>query len=177
MKIPREELFFESLDYTSHQKMIQGFYCGNDLIDNYIKTDYLSEYNHSFGLASTQLVTYKDELVAFVTSRCTQVKIEEDEAKEIGTEVFYVPALEIMYLAVDKRFQQRGVGESLVVSMIFEAYQVLKYYGCRYLFLWSVPEAKTFYIEKCFFEQTSFVDNGLLLLKFKLVDDPELFEY
>lgn len=120
MKIQREELFFESLDYASHQKMIQGFSCGNDLIDNYIKTDYLSEYNHSFGLASTQLVTYKDEIVAFVTSRCTQVKIEEDEAKEIGTKVFYVPALEIMYLAVDKRFQQRGIGEAVVVSMIYE---------------------------------------------------------
>jgi GNAT superfamily N-acetyltransferase len=177
MKILREELLFQSLDYTSHQKMIQGFSCGNDLIDNYIKTDFRSEYNHSFGLASTQLVTYEDQLVAFVTSRCTQVKIEEDEAKEIGTELFFVPALEIMYLAVDKRFQQRGIGESVVVSMIYEAYQVLKYYGCRYLFLWSVPKAKNFYIEKCFFDQTSYVDEGLILLKFKLVDDPELVEY
>jgi GNAT superfamily N-acetyltransferase len=158
---------------------IQGFSCGNSLINNYIVTHYLSRRDHSLGIASTTIVLYKEEVSAFFTACCTQVKIPKEESHILGLDHLYVPAIEVKFLAVREDFQRIGIGSAVLQTIIADAYLLSERFACRYIFLWSVPDpsALKFYRDN-FFEETGAVNtDGLHMMMFQLPEDIEEEEY
>lgn len=55
------------------------------------------------------------------------------------------PSIKIARLAVDKRFERKGIGRYLVLAAIGLALSVTKIIGCRYLTVDSKPESISFY--------------------------------
>lgn len=123
------ELTIKPLDKLPFD-FVQGFSCGNPLINHYLKTQYYALRDHLLGIASTSVLLYENNVVAFFTASCTQVEIPEDESKQIGINDLYVPAIEVKFLAVSQEFQGRGIGSiilSLIVSEVFKLSAMFAY--------------------------------------------------
>lgn len=91
--------------------------------------------------------------------------------ESIGTSNRRVPAIEVKYLAVDQRFQGRGIGKFVVEGIIGEIYSISQRFACRYIFLRSVPEALEFYRKRFFVDMEQTNSEKLRLMMF-LVPDP-----
>jgi GNAT superfamily N-acetyltransferase len=177
-KIKDNELIFESLVNVPLDN-IQGFSCGNQLIDNYIKTHYRAEMEHLLGLASTTVVTYRGTVVAFFTALCSTFSVNSDEAINLGITNPSVPAIEVLYFAVCKDYQQKGIGRAILKKLIWEVYEISQKVACRYLFLWSVPDDTTlqFYKSMFFKDMEKTRSDGLQLLRFQIPQDLEEEKY
>ncbi|CAM4162218.1 GNAT family N-acetyltransferase [Paenibacillus alkaliterrae] len=178
LKVAPEELTFVPLDKVSIEH-VQGFSCGNRLIDNYFFTTYKARYDHQNGLAATTVIIYEEKAVGFFTAACTQVQISKEEASSLGISTFLVPAIEVKFLAVEERFQDKGIGTLAINKIIYDVYQFSQIFACRYLFLWSVPDerALSFYQNR-YFEDTGTVNSeNLHLMMFQIPDDADIEEY
>jgi|GEM_PF-3269314 len=158
---------------------VQGFSCGNSLINDYLKTHYCALRDHQLGIASTSVVLYENKAVAFFTASCTQVEIPEDESKQLGLHNLYVPAIEVKFLAVAQDYQRRGIGTILLRLIVSEAYKLSAMFACRYIFLWSVPDERALKLYKDhFFEDTGTRNSdGSHLMMFQLPSGIEDEEY
>lgn len=173
--IQLSELDFQPLDNVDSD-IIRGFSCGNLSIDGYLKNEYNTRWDHRIGITSTTVILYQGMSVAFFTSCCTQVKIDEAEARELGMQILYVPAVEVKFFAVHQSYQGRGIGKHVIEMIIGEVYNFSQKFACRYIFLWSVPteQALAFY-KKRFFEDTGQTNyEGLRLMMFLIPDRIDL---
>jgi GNAT superfamily N-acetyltransferase len=55
------------------------------------------------------------------------------------------PAIKIARLAVDKKFERKGVGRFLILAAVGKVHQISKDVGCRYITLDSKRESVGFY--------------------------------
>lgn len=176
--ISPEELTFVPLDKVSIEH-VQGFSCGNRLIDDYLFTTYKARYDHLNGLAATTVIIYSDQAVGFFTAACTQLQISKEEARSLGISTLLVPAIEVKFLAVEERFQDRGIGTVAISKIIYDVYLFSQIFACRYLFLWSVPDEKALrFYENRFFKDTGTTNSeNLHLMMFQIPDDMDIEEY
>lgn len=172
------ELTIQPLDKLPFD-FVQGFSCGNPLINDYLKTHYCALRDHQLGIASTSVVLFENNVVAFFTASCTQVEIPVEESKQLGIDDLYVPAIEVKFLAVSQGYQGRGIGTILLSLVVSEAYKLSAMFACRYIFLWSVPEdrALRLYTDHYFIDTGTRNADGSHLMMFQLPNDLEDEEY
>ncbi|MGG1513891.1 GNAT family N-acetyltransferase [Paenibacillus oryzisoli] len=175
------DLSITTLDKVS-DNLIQGFSCGNSLIDDYLKTAFRARLDHTLGLASTTVFIYMDDIVAFFTALCTRISIPEEEARMLGLQAdreISVPAIEVKYFAVREDLQNQGIGTIALQILLANAYQTSERFACRYIFLWSVDTEKALnFYKRNLFEDTGTVNHeGCHLLMFQLPEDIEVEEY
>ena len=139
MKISPADLTILPLDKVPFD-FVQGFSCGNPLINNYLTTRYYALRDHLSGIASTTVVLFENHVIAFFTAVCTQVEIPKEESRHLGISDLYVPAIEVKFLAVAQGYQARGIGTILLSLIVAEVYELSAMFACRYIFLWSVPD-------------------------------------
>jgi GNAT superfamily N-acetyltransferase len=161
--------------------LVQGFSCGNDFIDNYLRTHFCALWDHTNGLTSTTVILFQNEIVAFYSANCTQVHIPSNEARMLGIASgrLSVPAIEVKYLAVSQEHQGRGIGKIIIETVIADVYQLSRRFACRYIFLWSVPieQAISFYTRRFFKDTGETNTSGLRLMKFQIPPDIGEEEY
>lgn len=157
---------------------VQGFSCGNPLIDAYLKTEFKALYDHKIGIASTNIVLFEDIVVGFFRASCTQVKVPEVD-NSIGISTLYVPAIEVKFLAVSENYHRRGIGKIILSLIVSQAYEFSTIFACRYIFLWSVPEpgALNLYTSHFFIDTGTENNDGSHLMMFQLPEDIEVDEY
>ncbi|MED4402284.1 GNAT family N-acetyltransferase [Metabacillus fastidiosus] len=160
---------FNKIDFLSLDKtyqLVQGFSCGNDWINDYLKQPSNAIFDHRLGISSTTTLVYENEIVAFFTANCSHLEIPMEEAREIGLkDDLFIPAVEVKYLGVKEKYQTNGIGTYLLQFIIGKVLEITPVFACRYIFLWAV-EDKIEYYEKRYFQLTGKEENGLYLMKF-----------
>ena len=136
-------------------KPLEDFHClstfcsGVESMDNFIRTDFrMSVENH---YCSAYVVRYQDEVVAVFALSFDSLDLDADDKEELETgisstdtpdidwnykDTFYAkpryPALDIAYLAVQKRWRGQGVG-NLLINTIAEQARSQTFAGCQFL--------------------------------------------
>ncbi|MBO5627074.1 MAG: GNAT family N-acetyltransferase [Prevotella sp.] len=138
-----------------HVKPLEDFHCLNEFhsgvesMDNFIRGDFrLSVENH---YCSAYIVKYQEEIVAVFALSFDSLDLDIDDKEYLETgmsgvgtpdidwnykDIFYAkpryPALDIAYLAVQKKWRGRGVG-NLLLDTIAEQARSQTFAGCQFL--------------------------------------------
>lgn len=157
------------------------FDCGNEGLNSYIRDFRESLYYHASNFNNTTVIM-DDEAdceVAYITTRFNALIITEQEIKDLKEELEIkynlpneIPAIEILYLAVNNNQQERGYGEMILGSVLAKALRISTIVGCRYIFLWSIREQDTidFYKKRGFKEmRESSEGENLMLMRLDLL--------
>ena len=138
--IPDSELHTISLN-KSHN--LSSFSCLNKELNDFLKNDALNDQINM--ISRTSLCFWNDELVGFFTLVADTI-----EAKSVidGLEHYEYrkyPGVKIARLAVDSRFERRGIGTYLLLAAIGKTLSVSENIGCRYILVDSKKNSIGFY--------------------------------
>ncbi|MEM5003311.1 hypothetical protein [Priestia megaterium] len=155
--------------------LVNDFDCGVPVVNSFLKEYYSAYYNHILGIATTNLMFYRDEFIGYFTSRCTSIEVDANEAKKIGG-ILQVPAIELYYIGIDNKFRGLRIGEYVIKVLIGQAIAINKTFACRYFFLRSIPERVAYYTDpdSFDFEVVGQDEDGLFLLKHFI---PDFFDF
>src|SRR6266571_3287536 len=138
-------------------RKVQSFDSGNKDLDDFLNTEEVTRYEEE-GFGRTYLVYYQGEVVAYFTVSFDSLRVEYlktvksfSELAEMQLEA--LPAVKVGRLAVDKRFQNMGIGRMLLRYIAGMAIEMGGRMGVRLLVLQAKPESIPFY-EKCGFRLT-----------------------
>lgn len=97
---------------------VRGFSCGNRDLDEFLNTEQVERYEQE-GLGRTYLVFYEGGPVAYFTVSFGSLRIEylktwKSFSRMSEMQLEAIPALTIGRLAVDRRYQTRGIGRALL---------------------------------------------------------------
>ena len=70
-------------------KFVQGFSCGDHMIDGYLKQKNNALNDHKLGVSSTTIVVYDKEIVAFFTANCAHLEIPVEEAIPFYQSIYF----------------------------------------------------------------------------------------
>lgn len=135
-EIDLEKIQFKRLTGESD---VSDFDCGDSKeeedLNDFLKNDALNHQNKRMG--NTQLVHYKNKVVAFFTLMMDKVHLSEKEKKKVDLKEFgytYLPALKVGRFAVDRRYQHKGVGPYLIKVITGLALaEDSEYPACRFI--------------------------------------------
>ena len=115
------------LEVISEKHNLESFSCGVKTIDEYLKTQALSDCKNM--LSKTYVVTDGKQIVAFCTVILHSLKDGEKEffIDKNRCSQQRVPALLIGQLAVDERHKGKKIGTSLIQKMISNALSITNY--------------------------------------------------
>ncbi len=138
--IPDSELIMVPLDKKHN---LFPFNCSSSELNDFLKNDSLSDQNNM--ISRTGLCFWKDELVGYVALLADTI-----EAKAVidGLERYEYrkyPGVKIARLAVDSRFERKGIGTYLLAAAIGKTLSVCESIGCRYLLVDSKKNSIGFY--------------------------------
>jgi GNAT superfamily N-acetyltransferase len=138
--IPDSELTMVSLEQKHN---LFSFNCSSPELNDFLKNDALADQNNM--ISRTGLCFWKDELVGFVALLADTI-----EAKAVidGLEHYEYrkyPGVKIARLAVDSRFERKGIGTYLLAAAIGKTQSVCESIGCRYLLVDSKKNSIGFY--------------------------------
>ena len=108
--------------------------------------------HHTRHLARTFVIVEegKNTILAYASVLCTQIRAEVVEGEPDFPYTDY-PALKLARLAVDHRYQKRGIGDVLVNFILSMARdQIMPHAECRFLVLDAKPGSVKFYERKGF---------------------------
>jgi GNAT superfamily N-acetyltransferase len=139
-RIPSSELTIVPLN--EHHNLLL-FNCSSLELNDFLKNDALADQNNL--ITRTSLCFWKDELTGYVALVADTI-----EAKAVidGIERYKYskyPAIKIARLAVDSRFERRGIGIYLVKIVMGQALSICSSIGCRYILVDSKEESTGFY--------------------------------
>ena len=132
---------------VKEQKYLQNFSCGNQSIDKYFRKKAIEDET-----AVTYLYIDKEEdvLIACVTLSCSAIYTDEEDVRST-----VLSAMEIKYLAVDKRYQHLpytpesgspSLSDMIFRHMLLRMYNMShRYIGASKIVLYSVKRAISFY--------------------------------
>ncbi len=144
--------------FKRETKGVKEFDCGSTPLNEFLSTIEVEKYER-LKLGRTYVVLYEGELVGFFTISSGEIRssyvrgsARTNDRKFI---VEKIPGLKIGRLAVDKRFQNKGVGRALVAIIAGIARRMGEHVGMRLLIVQSKPESVSFYQRMGFVQVTS----------------------
>lgn len=122
---------------------IFSFKCASSELNDFLNNDALADQDNM--ISRTGLCFWKNELVGFVALVADTI-----EAKAVidGLEHYEYrkyPGVKIARLAVDSRFERRGIGTYLLAAAIGKTLAVCESVGCRYILVDSKKNSIGFY--------------------------------
>ena len=110
---------------------LSSFSCLSQELNDFLKNDALIDQNNM--ISRTSLCFWNDKLVGFFTLIADTI-----EAKAVidGLERYEYrkyPGVKIARLAVDSRFERKGIGTYLLLAAIGKTLSVCESIGCRYI--------------------------------------------
>lgn len=164
------------------------FDCGDIGLNSYIRNfqDSLEFHNENFNNTTVMMDDEEDSEIAFITTRFNALTIGEHEINDLAEELKIqtnlpneIPAIEILYLAVNNNQQERGYGKRILGSILANALKMSTVIGCRYIFLWSIrnQDIIDFYKKNGFKEmRESSEGENLMLMRLDLLPYLSLLE-
>jgi ribosomal protein S18 acetylase RimI-like enzyme len=124
---------------------LSDLWCAEEDLNDFLKNNAKSY--HDLMLGRTYLCIYKDKVVGFMTLSIDTIRAEimqeEDKLKNIRIKSY--PALKIARLAIDIKYERKGIGKFLVLIAIGKALELSRTVGCRLIIVDSKPDAILFY--------------------------------
>ncbi|WP_410509337.1 GNAT family N-acetyltransferase [Methanosarcina hadiensis] len=122
---------------------LSSFSCLSRELNEFLKNDALNDQNNL--ISRTSLCFWNSELVGFYTLIADTI-----EAKAVidGLEHYEYrkyPGVKIARLAVDSRFERRGIGTYLLLAAIGKTLSICESIGCRYILVDSKQNSIGFY--------------------------------
>ncbi|MHA1489487.1 MAG: GNAT family N-acetyltransferase [Promethearchaeota archaeon] len=122
-----------------------------DKAKDFIREDYSQLY--------LSRVKESSEILGYFTLSCTNIRSEEKELASIGKIARYIPGILVGIFAVDKKYQNKGVGTDLMRKAIYLSLKTSLTVGCRCLIVDShINEQLIRFYQKIGFE---FVNKAL----------------
>lgn len=143
MKIEAEQIKVEKL---SGEHDLQAFNCGDSDLDSFLRKDALT-YQKEL-VSNTYLCIYDGRMIAYFSLSADSVRLDEvdrEKFKARGIGVMDFPAVKVGRLAVNKRYQRRGIGKFVMNLATGKAALLSKSIGCRLLTVDAHPQATKFY--------------------------------
>ena len=133
----------QMIPYTDRHD-VSGFESTSSELNGFLKEDALKNQEELFSKTylccrSNQLVGY----VAFTTDIIRKKDIRKEEQIEIPYKEY--PAIKIARLAVDKKYERRGVGRFLLLAAVGKALKISDEVGCRFITVDSKQDSIEFY--------------------------------
>jgi GNAT superfamily N-acetyltransferase len=125
-----------------------GLFCSsNEELNDFLKRDALKA-QHDL-ISRTYLCFWKEALVGFATITTDTIGYNLVEHCDGIDGYIYqkYPAIKIARLAVDGRFEKRGIGQNLLLWAVGKAYEISKQIGCRYITVDAKRESVDFYLK------------------------------
>ena len=122
---------------------LSSFSCLSQELTDFLKNDALIDQNNM--ISRTRLCFWNEELAGFFTLIADTI-----EAKAVidGLEHYEYrkyPGVKIARLAVDSRFERKGIGTYLLLAAIGKTLSVCESIGCRYILVDSKKDSIGFY--------------------------------
>ncbi|MBU4032374.1 MAG: GNAT family N-acetyltransferase [Candidatus Thermoplasmatota archaeon] len=137
--------------FQTDTKNILGFDCGNKELNDFLCTEEVRKFNEEH-LGRTTLVFYSGELVAYYTLSNSSLRKEYlqsyksfSKMGEFKLEEF--PSITIGRLAVDKRWQGKGIGRVIMQKIMVQALNSSESAGVRLLLVQAKQDAFDFYLK------------------------------
>ena len=136
---------------------VESFDCGDKDLNDFLCTEEVVRYEQE-NLGRTYLAYGQGDLVAYFAVSSDGLRVEylktvKSFSKLARMKLETLPALKIGRLAVDVRYQNRGVGRLLIKHIAGMAMEIGRGTGIRLLILQAKPQSVSFY-EKCGFQLT-----------------------
>jgi len=141
------DLNFEQ--YKTESRSVDSFDCGNVELNDFLCTEEVGKYEKEL-LGRTWLVFYKGVLVAYYTISNGSLRIEYlkchrgfSNAGEYHIDT--IPSLIVGRLAVDKKWQYKGIGRTIMAKIAAQAYESSETAGLRLIVVQAKNDAINFY--------------------------------
>lgn len=122
-----------------------GFSCGELELDYFFaKFAGQNQFKHYIGV--TYVAEYEAKIVGFATiSVSTLLNSQIDNKTVKNLPKYPLPVLKISRLAVDRRYQNQGIGKQLLKAMFYLALEQKKMFGCVGVIVDAKEEAQAFH--------------------------------
>lgn len=126
-----------------------SFDCGNKDMNDFLCTDEVAKYESEL-FGKTTLVFYEGQLVAYYTIsndvlRKEYLKTYKSFSRLGEYTLEGIPAITIGRLAVDRGWQNKGIGRVIIQRIVMFALDASKYSGTRLVLVQAKSEAFDFY--------------------------------
>lgn len=139
--IPDSELIIKSLDENLN---LTSFFCNNSELNEFLKDDALRYQDYL--ISRTSLCFWKNELVGYFTLTTATIQVKDVINKDDYKNKYrYFPAMKIARLAVDSRFEKRGIGKHMLFAAIGKVWSIRESVACRYILVDSKIDSIGFY--------------------------------
>jgi GNAT superfamily N-acetyltransferase len=143
--IPDYELCTLPLDRNHN---LSSFNCLSQELNDFLKKDALADQNNM--VSRTGLCFWNNELVGFFTLVADTIEAKAVVDGLANFEYRKYPGVKIARLAVDSRFERRGIGTYLLLAAIGKTLSISENIGCRYLLVDSKKNSIEFYLKNEF---------------------------
>ena len=147
-----EECKYSDLSFTpfkAETAAIMSFDCGNDELNEFLRTDEVTEFEREH-LGKTTLVYCHGELAGYYTIYAdslerTYVRKHGSLSKASAMHVKSIPAIMVGRLAVDRKWQGKGVGKAILERIAMYALDNSHHLGIRLILVQARLDAVPFY--------------------------------
>jgi len=132
---------FEKMSSDFTFKDLQ-FDCGNEELNHFFYTDANDFIREDYSQLYLSRIKETSEILGFFTLSCTSIRSEEREFVSIEKIARYIPGLLLGMFAVDKKYQEKGVGTDLLKKAVHLSLNTSVSVGCRCLIVDSLINEK-----------------------------------
>lgn len=123
---------------------LESFDSGSPVLDHWLKKRALA--NEAGGASRTYVVCEKKRVVAFYSLAVGAVEVGKATGKTRRNMPDPVPVMVLARLAVDREFQNRGLGRGMIKDAVLRTLQAAEIGGIRAILVHALDEeAKSFY--------------------------------
>ena len=122
---------------------LSSFTCNDSDLTDFLKNDALNYHRHM--ISKTGLCFWKNEIVGYITFTIDTIGIAKVIINDEFISKYKYPALKIARLAVDSRFERRGIGKYLLQDAMGKAWSLSENVGCRFILVDSKKDSVPFY--------------------------------
>lgn len=134
-------LLFKEIDDSVK---IDGFCCGNDIIDNFLTNLAIPNNERKLSKAFVLCRVEDKKVIAFFSLSAS--RLNTGDARIFGMDK--VPVVLLGQLGVDKNYQGRNLGKNLIRIALEKAYRVNNMIGCRLLLVETTSNNVNYYLHK-----------------------------
>ena len=131
---------------------LDEFTCVNKSLDTYLKRD--AYYEHIMKFTNTKIVTIEGRIIAYFTIEFKNIEIKEEDFIET------YPSIHLKCLAIDKEYENKGIGTYLLQYITVQSMEIAKFIGCRCLLINALADKASWYEDRGFQYLDEDIKNG-----------------